>query len=82
MLRLHRRDHTIDDAPLRGMHRRGPGMVERAQLQVVSAGFKHPPVAELKDDVASPHRDDLGRVAVDEAEPGFVARPADAVAGA
>ena len=82
MPRFHGGDHVVDGAALEGVHGRGPGMVEMAQLRVVPAEFKG--LSALQPERHPPVRDgyNLGGAAVHQPQPGIVAGPADAIAGA
>ena len=82
MPRLHRRDHVVHRAALERMHGRGPGVVEVAELRVVAAELQLPPVLQNERHPPVPDLGNLGVPAVDEPEPGVVARPADTVTGA
>ena len=82
MVRLHRGDDVVHRAPLKGVHGRGPGAIEMAQLglaggQCELAAFlqneRHPPV---------PDPEYLGGGAVYESQPLVVPGPAYPVAGA
>ena len=79
---LHGGDHIVDRPALEGVHGGRPGMVEMAQLRVPAAQFELLAVLQLERHPALRGRENLRRPAVDEPEPGIVARPADAVAGA
>ena len=80
--RLHGGDDVVDGAALEGVHGRGPGMVEMAQLRVALAQFQLLAVLKLECDAAVCYRDHLCRAAVHQPQAGVVAGPADAVAGA
>ena len=82
MTGLHGGDHIVHRAPLEGVHGRGPGMVEMAQLRVAAPEFELLPVLEPEGYPAVCDRFDFGGAAVDQPQPGIVAGPADAVAGA
>jgi len=56
-------------------------MVEMVQLRVVSSEFEHLAILQPERHPAVRHLEDFRRAAVDQAEAGVVARPADAVAG-
>ena len=79
---FHRRDHVVHRAALEGVNGRGPGVVEVAQLRVVPAQLELPAVLQGERHPAARDRHHFRRPAVHQPQPGIVARPADAVAGA
>ena len=82
MVGLHRGDHRVHRSALERVHRRGPGAVDMVELRVARGEVQRAPVLQAERHLAVAHRRDLGRAAVDQAEPGIVAGPADAVARA
>ena len=81
MPRLHGGDHIVHRAPLERMHGRRPGVIEMAQLRVVSPELERLAVLQLEGHPAVPDREHLGGAAVHQPQPGIVSGPADAVAG-